>query len=491
MRPVNLLFLSGIANEKLFSDYENILSGRDALTRIRRADQTALRSLVKTLRKNGLEDISLLDGFFFSFVIQHIGKEFDLLKVRSGGGAVLNIELKSQEIEEGRIEKQLLQNRYYLKTISETIYSFTYVSSARHFYTLDKAGKLRKCGPAELLSALKAFPVHETEDLARYFHTADYIISPISSPERFLARKYFLTNQQLFYRNEIMDAVSAKKEGEALFLGITGDSGTGKTLLLYDLALLLSESRRVLLIHGAALTEGQLILKESLPGIVLMPIRDVTEAFLRENAFDAILADECQRLYQVGFDSIVSHAITRGICCVFSFDPMQILTVSEQERDVSGQISLLCGEKIFRLSAKLRTNPEAAAFLENLFHLRKRRAPRRFRYDNITLLRAASREEEAGLTAWFEEKGYVYCGMSNLRDIIGQEYDKVIVTIDRNFFYDAGGTLCARPLPGSTWMPEKVLYQNIARCREKLCVIVTENDRMFRKICSILMPPKY
>ena len=51
MRAVNLYYLSGISNERLFSDYENILSGRNSVTRIRRADQTALRSLLKALKK--------------------------------------------------------------------------------------------------------------------------------------------------------------------------------------------------------------------------------------------------------------------------------------------------------------------------------------------------------------------------------------------------------------------------------------------------------
>ena len=49
MRAVNLYYLAGISNERLFSDYENILSARNGVTRIRRADQTALRSLLKML----------------------------------------------------------------------------------------------------------------------------------------------------------------------------------------------------------------------------------------------------------------------------------------------------------------------------------------------------------------------------------------------------------------------------------------------------------
>ena len=67
--------------------------------------------LAKELQKRGRRGaddwVSLLDGFFFSYVIEHIGKEFDLLKASSDGGCILNIELKSEMVEEERIRRQL------------------------------------------------------------------------------------------------------------------------------------------------------------------------------------------------------------------------------------------------------------------------------------------------------------------------------------------------------------------------------------------------
>ena len=35
----------------------------------------------------------------------------------------------------------------------------------------------------------------------------------------------------------------------------------------------------------------------------------------------------------------------------------------------------------------------------------------------------------------------------------------------------------------------RLLYEGISGTREKLCLIVTQNDRVFRKICGILLPP--
>ena len=111
MRPLNISYLRNITKEDLFSDCENALSGRPERERIRRADQVALRSLIKTLFRAGLDETACYDGFFFSFVLERIGKEFDLVKVRRDRSAVLNIELKSQVIAEEKVEKQLLQNR--------------------------------------------------------------------------------------------------------------------------------------------------------------------------------------------------------------------------------------------------------------------------------------------------------------------------------------------------------------------------------------------
>ena len=333
---------------------------------------------------------------------------------------------------------------------------------------------------------MKTFSSFEPEDLSSYFHASDFIISPVSAPERFLNHQYFLTNQQLFYRKELLGAIGAKKE-EALFLGITGEPGTGKTLLLYDMAKTLGETHKVLLIHGAALSPGHLVLKDAIPSVTLLSIRDVTAELLEENSFDIIMADESQRLYQVGFDLIVSHTLQHSISCIFVYDPSQVLSLPEKERDISSQIELLCGKSVCSLSSKLRTNPEAAAFVNNLFNLKCRTG--KYRYENITLLRASSPEEEQRLLEYVTKKGYVFCGMGNIRDLIGQEFDKVVVTLDSGFFYDSAGLLSSVPVKDSSWLPDRVLFQNVSRCREDLCLIVTQNDRIFKKICGILLPP--
>ena len=54
--------------------------------------------------------MSDLDCFFYGFSILQISKEFDLLKIYEDG-PVINIELKSQEIEIEKIEQFLFGTR--------------------------------------------------------------------------------------------------------------------------------------------------------------------------------------------------------------------------------------------------------------------------------------------------------------------------------------------------------------------------------------------
>lgn len=66
------------------------------------------------MQENGC-GISHLDGFYVSYSIAQIGKEFDLL--RFGKDYILNIELKSElkiAQKEKKILKQMHENNYYL-----------------------------------------------------------------------------------------------------------------------------------------------------------------------------------------------------------------------------------------------------------------------------------------------------------------------------------------------------------------------------------------
>ena len=119
MNAVNLLLLTRIQNPEDMSLLYQALSGRSDAKTISPHEAASLRALTDFLSREAAPDlISLLDGFFFSYVIEHIGKEFDLLKISADGECVLNVELKSENIGEERIKKQLGGNcLLYRKTV--------------------------------------------------------------------------------------------------------------------------------------------------------------------------------------------------------------------------------------------------------------------------------------------------------------------------------------------------------------------------------------
>ena len=127
MKAFNLYTLTRVRDSVNFSMLAQALSGRTwhkAFSAHETASLCALvDGLVPLLSEKGEEWVRFLDGFYFSYTIEHISKEFDLLKLSADAGCVLNIELKSESIEEDRIRKQLEQNRDYLSHIARTILS--------------------------------------------------------------------------------------------------------------------------------------------------------------------------------------------------------------------------------------------------------------------------------------------------------------------------------------------------------------------------------
>ena len=170
------------------------------------------------------ERYSAVDCFFLGYCIPRIGKEFDLL--RFSEHICVNIELKNRSTEE-TVLRQLLRIRYYLRALDRTLYLFTYIATEDRLYTL-KNGALAEGSWEELASLLRLPPETEVKDPDLLFRPERYLISPVYTPNRFLTGEYFLTGHQEAIRNEIL-------QSDARLFGIEGRSGTGKTLLLYDL----------------------------------------------------------------------------------------------------------------------------------------------------------------------------------------------------------------------------------------------------------------
>ena len=94
-KPVNLFLLSRIADEETYQYVEKHASGKDEPKRTQIHEIISLRQLVDSFIRYSIS-IEELDGFFLSYQIPQIGKEFDLLKFTES--RCLNIEIKSQAV---------------------------------------------------------------------------------------------------------------------------------------------------------------------------------------------------------------------------------------------------------------------------------------------------------------------------------------------------------------------------------------------------------
>ncbi len=235
MKSVNLYILTRNVNKETKALYEKTLSDREEIIKVREEEYALISEIVDRLIQL-TDSQNVFENWYYSFTIPHIGKEFDLLKI--GRNHIVNVELKSREVEEDKILRQLTQNRGYLKHLGRTIYSFTIYQCADGTAKLVKykKGNLVESSFTELVSRIETLEEPLEDGIENLFKPGDFLISPVNTPDKFLENQYYLNNQQNFIKQMILKGIGRKTR----YWGISGAAGTGKTLLLYDLARSLS-----------------------------------------------------------------------------------------------------------------------------------------------------------------------------------------------------------------------------------------------------------
>ena len=238
MKPTSLLALAQgfkTVPAPLQAAYEAQLAERDEpLDAVKEHEARSVIRLVDALQTHGATSPRAFEGFVFSFRIPQISSEFDLLKICDG--AVVDVELKIEDVGRDRIERQLTRNRYYLAPLERTTYTFTYVAEENALYEMGEDGELVTASMerlAQVLGSLGRPYEGRVEDL---FKASNYLVSPLNDTDRFLEGSYFLTNHQAQIKASFRTACrEAAGQRPVVFL-VYGSAGTGKSLLLYDLA---------------------------------------------------------------------------------------------------------------------------------------------------------------------------------------------------------------------------------------------------------------
>lgn len=461
---------------------------------IKGAEIEDLRGLAEALSAIGC-GIGALDRFYVGYKIPQIGKEFDLL--RFGRECIINIELKSN-CPEDKIKKQLKRNKYYLSFIGRDVHAFTFVSESQELYFLRDDEQLEKTKVEHLAELLTSHEIDDEGVPDALFNPSDYLVSPFNSTQRFLAGEYFLTLQQEEVKSHILDSINSPQVSR--FISIIGSAGTGKTLLTYDIAKhLVGSKRKPLIIHCGQLNEGHTELIEN--GWVIIPIKNYRNHDFAN--YDLVIIDEAQRIYPGQLDAIIEKSRQAKCCCIFSHDKLQTLSNQEERNDVSEKIGSINQITQYKLSEKIRTNKEIAAFIKMLFNNKRplsisSNGNIEINYFN-TAEDAKSYLDSLDKSKWeilrFTPSQYnnehheKYSEASNRtsHEVIGQEFDGVAVTIDKYFSYDGNGDLI---YTGSAYYaPRKMLFQNITRTRKKLNLVIIGNEELLNRCITILQQP--
>ncbi|MCR5357471.1 MAG: ATP-binding protein, partial [Lachnospiraceae bacterium] len=362
MKAVNIYNLTRISDPAQLARLERQMSGRPYYLKIKEWEIQGLTSLTEHLI-SGLNDISPLN-FYYSFTIPKLGKEFDLLKINED--TVINIELKSHNVSPERIKYQLMLNRNYLASLNRSIRSYTYLSNEDKLLRLSNSGNLFEESWETLIADIAGLSDCVEDNIEQFFREDQYLISPLTDPDRFLKGNYFLTSQQKDIKKQILAAIRnhfANREQRGLMQGFMGLPGTGKTLLLYDLAMeLTSSQKKVCVLHFGSFPDEMKMLDTRLKRIDFYSCAEADKLpELKE--YSCILVDEGHRMSREMLENVTGYGKANDIPVIISYDYEAIISPYERPQDMGEVIDGMEGFIKYRLTNRIRMNSELSSYI--------------------------------------------------------------------------------------------------------------------------------
>ena len=488
MKSINLLSLSQAYDSLEPSEYKSFIEYYEIDISNNELDD--LKILVNEMISK-LSFVNIFNNFYVGYKIQHISKEFDLL--RFGENYIINIEIKNESTED-KIKKQLTRNRYYLYHINKVIHNYCFVAKTKTLYQLKSSGELEIVLLESLIQVLTNQNLIMLDSPDVLFNPSDYLVSPFNSTTKFVSGQYFLTGQQESIKKQISANMAVSSSS---IISLTGGPGTGKTLLTYDVVKSLQRSMRTIIVHCGQLNDGHHRLVSL--GWNITSIRDFQNYDLTN--IDLVVVDETQRIYPNQLDQLILEAASKKTHCIFSYDIQQTLSASESGRDIESKINAIGGISQYSLSDKIRTNKEIANFIKVLFDNKRNNITVSncgnidFDYftdpsnvqNYITLISSEGWEVLRLTPSQYNNEhheSYSQVSSKNSHRVIGQEFDNVAVVIDEFFSYGSDGKLIynARTYYDSV----KMLFQNITRTRKKLKLIIIGNKQILNRCLSVM-----
>lgn len=508
MKPINIYALTRIDNPAHLERLERQMSARRRYLKIKNWEIEGLRSFSEHLNEH-MSDANELN-FYYSFTMPKLGKEFDLLRVNDD--FVVDVELKSGNVTDEVVKKQLVQNKYYLSTLGKNMYFYTFISRQNRLVRLSNSGRIVDTEWEELANVLERQKNCFNGHIEELFKEDKYLISPLTDPGRFLRQEYFLTLQQKDIRKAIFKNIRHKDghiKREFSVQGFTGLPGTGKTILLYDIAMQLSKGQRVCILHFGSHEKELEQLDERLKRvdfyycddireiIVLKDLAEIidedisqkdetvenTHILRLKNDYSAILIDEGHRVNERSLSSILDLAMLWKIPVIFSYDRED--AIAPEERTLSGAdlIEDIDGYTKYKLTNRIRMNSELSSFISCVMCIQGRNY--RHDYPSVSLVYANDDKEAEILLQNFERDGYISITSIAASAATCKEFDKVVMMIDDTFYYDDNGFLRHSDMIDYN-SSVRNLYHGLSRAKKNIGIVVKENEKVFEALLYVL-----
>ena len=462
------------------SNFQRYIRNFGLNPKFRASELSDIAVLIENLQALGAKS-KHFNEFFVGYSIQQISKEFDLL--RFGSNFVLNIELKLESTEE-RIKSQLIQNAHYLHFLNVPVYHFTFVTKSKSLYKLEN-GHLIAAQMEELLELIKEQQIMYDVVIDELFDPVHYLVSPIEEPVSFMNNEYFLTSQQTTFKIEMMNKITLYRE----WIALEGGSGTGKTLLTYDMTKqYMNQGQSVTVVHCRPLKEGQRILNEQF-GWNIVEIQN----WNNKNKCDVLIIDEAHHLTREQLHQILQYEQRYQSKIIISYDPQHYFNGSEIIRELEKFVKLIH----YELKIIIRYNKEIHTFINCLFDMSYESVYKNFKHISVQYF---SSHEDAHdyLSSLQKQKWKIINVIESVTekptktisspDIIGQEYDHVAALIDDHFYYKTNLRLASFGINFTHEQPTKVLFQALTRTRKKLMLVIVNNEPVLKNVLSILQP---
>lgn len=443
-------------------------------------------------------------GFFLGYRLESkIDEEFDLL--RFSENSILNIELKHSLPKGGlnSIEDQLRRHKFILSITGKNIMSYTFVNHEEKIYKIDENDRFIETTFDDLASNIPNDYNRRNEMLD--IDINKFIISPYSDENEFLNHEYYLSQDQKSKQIEVKNC----KENKVF---IKGHAGTGKSLLLFDLAKEFhKDGKNVILLFCGQLSNDYELTEKY--GFEISSISTYKHSLLSESTWedelkkaDIIFIDEAQRIYAEQFRNLLKKFPDKRI--YFAYDFKQILAPEEK-----GRFEQLLKEnnendmmsKFIELKQKIRTNKEMIAFIDRVLDLSVR-GHDNYDYKDIDVTYFSDKNKASifieslveenytciELTEYVTKSSYVTKRKHNYKDscevhnVIGREYEKVVVIIDEHFVYNNEGKLISNYLKYYPYSEPEGIYQALTRVKKNLYLVIINNSNVYQKVQQIL-----